>query len=293
MQFGTLIKSLAAKAGIKGEDETLKKILAFGEASQFEVPEEFAQALERNLLTSESALVNDQIRKKIFAEALNGVDAELDTYVDDFGFDDADKAAYKGIEKDTNKKIRTIKATIKKLMDKKGEGTKKEDAALQKEIDRLNAEAVNLKTSYEEKLSALQSSHLEDKKQWTLRSALSGKKLPQNGLDASINILTAETLIKQQMAKEGIFVSFDEAGNPVLKTKRDGSDLDYFVDNKKVDYNEFLDGVLAQNKFLQVNDPGNPPNPGERKIETPLANQSNQSVVSAVDAQLAELGMKI
>lgn len=293
MQFGILIKSLAGKAGIKADDETLKKILAFGETSQFEVPEEFAQALERNLLTEESARSNSNVRNKLFAEALNGVDFEADSFANEFEFDEADKTSIKGIQKNTNEKLRLIKGAVKKLMDKKGEGSKKDDVVLQKEIDTLNEQANSLKESYETKISELNSKHLTDKKNWHMQTYLAGKPLPKNGLPADVNILTAKTLIEQEMAKHGLSIIYDEADQPHLKQKKDGTEIDYFVDNKKIGYSDFLDGVLAQNKFLQVNDP-NPKSQEEGKTLQPDAQlPKNDAVVSGIDAQLASLGVTV
>jgi hypothetical protein len=287
---GDVFKSLAQKAGIKIDDETLKKILAIQDFSNMDVPDEFANPLERNLLTEDSAAVHSKVRTKIIGEAFSGIDGELGKWVDDggFEFDDDFKTQFKSIEKNTNEKLRRLKEGVTKLMEKKGKGTKADDAALQKEIDRLNGEAGKIKSSYDEKIQQIQQQHQTEKLDWNLQSTLAGKPLPKNGLPHDVNILTAKTLVNNEMAKNGLFIALGDNGLPVLKQKKDGSDMDYFVDNKKVDYASFVDGVLAQNKFLHLTDPNpqNPPAPGNNP-PTP-GNPVNQHVVSELDSQLQQ-----
>lgn len=299
-QFGTLLKSLATKAGLKLEDETLKKILAVSEVSTLEVPEEFNNALEQNLLTVESASANTTVRSKLFAEALNGVDKELDRVVGDFEFDDAFKGEYKGIEKNTMEKVRKLsgglksklEAAKKKAAESGTQKDQKEVEVLTKQIEELNRATEQLKVVHKTEIENLKAANLNDRKEFTMRSLLAGKPLPKNGLSADINILTAKTLIEQAMAKDSLQVMFDEAGQPLLKQRKDGTDIDFFVDNKKVDYSTFIDGVLAQNKFIQVNDPNPTPGPGNNP-PTPPGNPTNAGIVSEIDAQMASLGITV
>ncbi|HRH60146.1 MAG TPA: hypothetical protein PL045_06220 [Chitinophagaceae bacterium] len=297
-QLGALIKSLAGKAGVKTDDETLKKLLGFSEAMQFELPEEFNNALERNLLTAESAMANPDVRSRIFAEALNGVDSEFDKFVNDFGFDDSFKGDYKTIQKNTNEKFRRISAGIKKQIDAIKEEAKKpgksdaEVSVLKTEIEKLNRQAEDLKRLHQTEIANLQNQNTENLKTFTLKSTLAGKPLPKNGLASEINILTAQTLVNQAMAKEGLSVLFNEAGMPVLKKRENGADIDYFVNNKKVEYSDFIDGVLAQNKFIQVNDPnatggtGNTP-PAAHAGGPQLP--SNDAMVQSIQNQISQL----
>ena len=281
-QFGNLLKSLAAKAGIKVDDETLKKILGFADVSQLEIPDEFNTALEGNLLTVDSASANTEVRRKLIAEALNGADSELDRSVDEIGFDDAFKGEWKQITRNTNEKIRKLSKAIKER-----EAKIKADAEAGNKKD-PNAEA---------QLNALKAQNLQDKKDFHLTNLLASKPLPKNGIPAEVNILTAKTLIQQEAAKNGLVINFDANGQPQLKQRKDGAEIDYFIDNKPVNYSSFVDGVLAQNKFLQVNDPnpdnggqGNNPQPG---TPPPAGAKTNQGAVNSIDAQLAMLNGQV
>jgi hypothetical protein len=302
-KFGSLLNSLAGKAGIKQEDETLKKLLSMAEVAQMDIPDDFSQALEGNLLTVDSAAANTAVRSKLFAEALNGADSELDRAFGDFEFDDTFKGEWKSIQKNTNEKVRKLTAALKSKIDtikkdaEKGKvdpNAKAEVDALKNQINELNKSLNDAKVLHQTEIQNLKEQNLNDRKDFTLQSVLSGKPLPKNGLTPEINILTAKTLVTQEMAKQGLIVHFDGNGQPIIKQRKDGAEIDYYVNNKPVDYASFIDGVLAQNKFIQVNDP-TPLNPGGGN--NPPANNpptpTNGQVVSEIDSQLQMLGAKV
>lgn len=302
-QFGEILKSLAGKAKIKLDDETLKKLLSFTDTAQFELPDEIANSFEQNLLTEESATANQNVRSKLFAEALNGVDAELNTFIDDFEFDDAFKTEFKGIQKNTNEKARKLKSALQaNLKAAKEKATKTGDpndkaqvTALQNQIAELNKKIADRDLLHKTEIDNLSNKNRDVIKDFTLRSKLSGKPLPKNGLNPEINILTAKTLVQQELAKHGLVFHVDDNGNTVLKQRKDGTEIDYFVDNKPVNFDQFLDGVLAQNKFVQVNDQqSNQSASGNNQQTTQTGNAPTNSTLAAeVGNQLAMLGAQV
>lgn len=303
-KLGALLNSLSLKAGVKVEDNFLKTLLANVDISNMDVPDEFSQALEGNLLTVDSASANSAVRSKLFAEALNGADSELDKAIGDFEFDDTFKGEWKTIQKNTNEKVRKLTTALKTKIEtiKKDAEKGKVDPnvqaqadALKKQIADLNKSLEDAKVLHQTEIQNLKEQNLNDRKDFTLSSALSGKPLPKNGLPPEINILTAKTLISQEMAKNGLIVHFDGNNQPIIKQRKDGAEIDYYVDNKPVNYSNFIDGVLAQNKFVQINDPNPNPggggnNPGNGNPANPAA-PSNATVVSSIDAQLQQLGI--
>jgi hypothetical protein len=62
------------------------------------------------------------------------------------------------------------------------------------------------------------------------------------------------------MAKDGIIIKLDDAGNPVLKQRKDEAELDYYVDNKKADLESYTDMVLTASKFTASAEPGSAAN---------------------------------
>ncbi len=289
MQFGELIKSLTGKAGVKQEDETLKRLLSFAEVMQTDLPEEFFKPLEENLYTEESAKAH--LKPTLYAEALNGLDGELNKVIDDNEFDDQTKAEIKAITKNTNEKARRLASAIQKLTQAKNEkikaaSNKPKDAAeerqieaLNEEIKRLNRATEDIKTMHKAEVDNLQSRHTDERKKYSLRSKLAGKPLPKNGLPQEVNLLTAETLINNALAKNGLRVHLDEFGNQILKQVKDGAEVDYYVNNKIVNFDDLVDRTLADNKFVQINDPA-PQNGSAGK--TPLVPSSNAQSNSTI-----------
>src|SRR6478609_1808580 len=256
-----LLKSLATKAGVRADDDNLKKLLDNDFIKQYEVPDEVAGPLEQRLLTEDSAVVNPMVKSKLYAQALNGIDAELERVVDAFDFSDDFKSAYKSIDKNTNEKVRKLtdglKSKVSELKKSKTSGDPDSKAmigALENQIKDLNKSQEDLKRMHATELDNMKMQNTTDKKNYLLKSMLAGKPLPKNGLKAEINIQLAKTLLEDEMAKKHLLISFDEAGNPVLKEKKDGAEIPYFFENKPMDLSNFLDGVLAQNNFLQIND---------------------------------------
>jgi hypothetical protein len=305
MIFGELLKSLAGKAGIKDDNEALKKLLAFSDAMQFDVPDEFSKPLEENLLTVNSAINNQNVRGPLFAEFGGSIDRLIDNWPTDFEFDDTEKGAIKTIEKDTKGKLKKLsELLIKKqneLKEKASKPTsadsvqlKSEITALKNQINDLNSQANQIKASYETQIQNLQEKNLANQKTYAFRTLLAGKPLPKNNLPQNVNIITAEQLIQQEMSKNGLQFHLDEFGNLILKQRKDGSDLDYFVNNKKIEASDFIDGVLAQNKFIQINDKPPAPGGGTPPIATPASGTPvNMSIVAESDQKIASLGLEI
>lgn len=261
-KFGDVLKSLAEKAGIQITDETLKKILSFAEISQTDLPDEFAHALENNLLTPQSAIANTDVRSKLAAEFLGSFDSELDKVPRDFEFGEDITSKYKSIQRNTKDKFKVVLEGLKGKLedakqkvkeDKNDPAAKMEVQVLKDQIAQLNQKIADTQKLHEVELGNLNERHITERKTFALISALAGMKLPENGLPAKVNQLTAKTLIESDMASKGLQVVFNAAGEPAIKeTKEGGVLVDYYVNQKPVSYSDYLSGVLATNKFVQV-----------------------------------------
>jgi hypothetical protein len=262
MKLLDLLKSLAKKAGVNVEtDPTFKALTENDVIKDFDLDDNgFANPLEQKLLTEDSATVNPTVKSKLFAQALNGAEAELNGFLSDFELDDSFKTTYNSIERNTNERIRKLRDALKTKVDaiKKSKPTdndsKQQIQALENKIKDLNLAAANFKQMHETELSNMKLQNLNDKKGYMLKSVLAGKPLPKNGLKPEINIQLAKTLLEDDMAKKNLIITFDESGNAVLKEKKDGAESVYYVNNHPVNLDSFIDGVLAQNNFVQLND---------------------------------------
>lgn len=284
-KIGALLNSLLLKAGVKSDDPALISLLSKAELANAEIPVELSDALEQNLLTVDSASANKTVRNTIIAQAMNGIDGELDSLVDELEFDDTVKTTIKGIKGNSHERVRQLKAETKKLIEKVSKQQGKGDVeAANKTIKELNDKLAALNTEKQKQIDELTTSHRSQIKDVKLQSLLHGKNYPNKDLPAEVNVLTAQHLINADLAKKGYKMEIDENGQWTLKTK-DGTDV--FVDNKQIDYQQYIDAVLAENKFLAVNTP-QPGNPTQPIPGTPQ-NPTNTSVVNEIDAQLAQL----
>ena len=292
VKIGALLNSLLLKAGVKNDHPELINLLSKSEFANTEINKELADALEKNLLTPESALASPLVRPKLFAQALNGIDSEIESTLDELGFDDIVKTSIKGIQGNTNERLRQLKAETKKLIEKAAKQTDKGDIeAANKTIKELNDKLATINNSKKEEIDALTNKHRSEIRDVKLETLLSGKNYPNKDLPQDVNVLTAKHLIGSDLARKGYKLELDDAGQWVLKTK-EGTDV--FVDNKQVSPTSYIDAVLAENKFIAVNTPppsgipGGQGSPFGMPPGTPPA-PSNQQVVAEIDSQLAQL----
>lgn len=237
-----VVAGLLKKAGIVFEGEV-----------NGELPDDIATQLDNSLLTLKAATSNHpDVKKVYFAQAYNGLDAELKSIMDELALED-------GIKSELNTEPSTTKRTVALIRKIKELSAKKDDAPdagkaakLQQEINdlhaKLKAEQDNVKKvqgDYENKLKQIQI-------QTKLSGILSKYKtmfddLEPDAKDAAINAL----LTKSLQDSEAEF-TFDEKGSLSL-IRKDGTNL--FGDNHTpLTPQSFIDKSLS--KILKVTDTG-------------------------------------
>ena len=87
-KLGTLISSLAVKAGIDANSPALIDLLSKAELSNTEIADEIGNALDTSLISLDAAKHNQALKSHYFAQALNGIDAEAARIMDEYGFED-------------------------------------------------------------------------------------------------------------------------------------------------------------------------------------------------------------
>jgi hypothetical protein len=233
-----LVKNLLKKAGITHDGE-------IGE----ELPDEVATQLDNSLLTLQAATNNHpQVKKVYFAQAYNGLDAELESLSNEYGLDDETKAALKAETSSTKRAVNLVKK-IKELSTKKDESPDAGKAAkLQNEINDLHKQLkteqdniTNIKKEYEGKLKSL------DVK-YRLDSLLSGYKTVYDELPTEAKQAAVNSLLSKALQDSDAEFTFDEKGNLSL-VKKDGTNL--FGDNHtQLTPQSFIDKTLS--KILKV-----------------------------------------
>jgi len=289
VKIGALLNSLLLKAGVKADDAELISLLSKSDLANAEIHGDLANALEKNLLTPESALAHPKVRPTLFAQALNGIDSELESALDELGFDDDVKATIKGIQGNTNERMRQFKAETKKLMEKATKQAGKGDVeAANKTIKELNDKISEINNGKKTEIDNLTSTHRSQIKDLRLDTLLSGKKYPNKDLPQEVNVMTAKQLIDMDLSRKGYVLDLDETGKSFKLKTKEGTDV--FVDNKQISPSDYFDAVLAENKFVAVNTPP-PPGPGGPFPPPPGTppNPSNNSVVAQIEADLKQL----
>jgi hypothetical protein len=246
-QFGTFISELAKHAGY---DETkLIDLLSINAL----IPDDLVSAVNANLMTMETAKNNIDLKKYFHAQALNGVDAELRSALNELDLDDENRTAIDS-ETSTYKKVSKSLKLVKELQEKKANSNNKgEKTELQKEIDRLNNEIKTVKLQSEDKERDYNNKLDSTLTEYQINSILNSKNYAMDGMPKDVLTLTAKNLLQSELTAKGIKIVRD---NDKLKLVRiDAPDLDYRENNTPVQIGDFVDSVLANNKLLKVSEP--------------------------------------
>lgn len=298
-KLGKLFVDLALAAGIAIDDDKLKDITT----SDMEVPDDIAASLKSNLMTEEAAKNNASLKRHFTAQALNTVDAELSDFIKSYtDFTDADKSAFEA-EKSTYKRIPLLMKRVQEIEGKKASTDPADPTAAKKleamkaELDKVNAQVLEVKNSHQTELASAKAQAEKDLLDFAIKSELLGKEYANKDLDKPTNVLIARQILDAKLAEAKVKVVKGENGSPRL-VQIDNPEMDYMVDNKKVEFGSFTDSVLGEKKLLHVATPGAPGNPGNpggtgRHIDPPAGGNppNNDALLAQYDAEIARMGV--
>lgn len=271
MKLTELVKKLIAKAGITYEGEITD-----------ELPDDISTALDNGLLTLAAATNNHPLVKKVyFAQAYNGLDAELNDLINEYGLTDETKAEIERAGGSTKRAT----ALIRKVKELGEKAATTPDAA---KTTALNQQITDLNKKLAEEISKqtnLESKYNNDLKQIKVQTKLSGllsnyktvyDDLPIEAKEAAVN-----SLLSKSLQDSDADFTFDEKGNLSL-IKKDGTNL--FGDNHTlVTPQSFIDKTLS--KILKVTEP---PKPGNSFTPPAAVNGSQNQTNTALSAAIGE-----
>lgn len=288
--IGEFLNKIATKSGILATDKHLVELLSKSELANHPMNEELVNAIDKALMTAEAATANPDVIKKIKSETLNGADAVIDKMLKNLGYSDEDVADIRN-DKNTFSKIEKLVNKTKELESKKaGANNGKDQLAWQKEIDTLNGQIRGLKETGETAVKDLQNKHLNEITDFRLREMLASKKLSlPDDMPADLKTQTALMAIKNDLTVKGFKIVNN---NGTLEVKKADDTDAYDASNRKIDLTGLIDGALAQNKLLAVNDPNPSPSPQRQQIngdEQPV----NQLAIDTIDQSLKDLGLPV
>lgn len=269
MQTSQLVTNLLKKAGI-----------AFDGEVNGELPDDIATQLDNSLLTIKAATNNHpDVKKVYFAQAYNGLDAELKAILEELPFDEVVKSELAAEPSSTKRTVALIKK-LKDLQIKKDDtGDIGKAAKLQEQINELHAK---IKAEQDAK-KELQSTYEKQIKDIHIKSKLSGMlsqyktvydELPSEAKQAAI-----DALLNKALQDSDAEFTFDEKGSLALM-KKDGTNV--FGDNHtQLTPQSFIDKSLS--KILQVtntNSGGNNTKPGATTVQDTNKNATLSAAIA-------------
>ncbi|MEO9145086.1 MAG: hypothetical protein ABI237_05965 [Ginsengibacter sp.] len=294
VKTGVLIEKLFKKAGIDTNNEELKPIFAI----DTEMPDEYANKVDGALLTLEAAKGNPEINRMLRKSHFDTVDQKLVDIIKESGVtlgDDYEK------EPNTLLKIGILSKALIDAGKRKAESTNKEGVheQLKKQADEFAGKEATYQKQLKDIADSMSAKEKEfyntretDLTEFNLDKVLSGKDyiFPKE-MDSDVKVNAAKLAVKNELAKQGLVIKRNEAGQLVI-TDKEGNP-GYTKTHEKVETNSFIDGVLAQNKLLKINDPeNNNGNNGSNGTQNNISNNrgnKNTAVINEINAQLAHL----
>lgn len=258
MKTGEFIISLAKQGGVE-LDEAQTKALS---ESATDLQDDIATSIQGSLFTKESALANPDIINNLKAQSLDAVDSKMEELAKSFGLDEGFIHNLKET-KGTYNRIDLIGKTIltnqNTALEKAKEGAPKGDQKeLQAEISKLNkqiedhTENTISKQDHEDMIEGFED--IQDENaiamlQLKANSLFSGQNWAMD-VDPEVNLTTAKTLFNAELATQNITL-VDDNGILKLQTQEKSP---YYVDNKEVTPQSFVNTLLAGKKLLKVTD---------------------------------------
>ena len=275
---GQLISNIAVLAGIPATDERLKDLLSIST----EVPDEVFSTINSNVMNLDAAKNNPTLKSHFMASALNGVDATLNDIYEELG---VSPEVRKELEAETNtyKRVRLMANKVKELEAKKtksGDSGDKQKYA--DEIAKLNQQIADMKESSSKELETLKEQHQGQVREMLIRNQLAGVDYAYD-LPKDVNIQTAMNLLQQELKNKKASVVID--GNELKLVNAESPEMVYLEDHRPVNFSDFRDKVLANNKLLKVQNPGKTNGGGNTDIP-PGGTDTNVEGVNFYDAQM-------
>lgn len=244
--FGQLVELLAQKTNIDASELTelfqIKADVSDDVFTKFET--KFATLIDIN-----DAKHNNDLHKHFKALSLNPFDKLINEAIEQ-GLVDEDVAADLKANVNTYDKAKKL---IAKLSEPKVQSQAKDSEPLKAEIKKLNDEVLKTKETYESQIRDLKAQSESKLMQFQIDTMLSSKEYANKDLPKNVQVLTAKTLLEQELASKKAKVVMTENGLKLVNAET--PELDFTDSNKTVQFNDFVDSVLASNKLLQVSAP--------------------------------------
>lgn len=295
-KLGSILERQFKKLGIEITDD-LKALIEL----DTEVTDDVASKIDKGLLTIEAAKSNPDVNKLLKAQILAGVDTQIEEIIKEHGVTVGDDFVN---EKNTYQKVPMLSKLLLETGRKKAEANSKEGVSevLKKEREQFAAKEADynkklseLTTSLTTRETEFKSTRENDLTSFELQKLLFGKDyvFPKE-MDSSLKVKIALDAINKDLVEKGLIAKRNEAGSLVI-TDKEGNKA--YTDKHEPIENphSYFDGVLTQNKLLNINDPskqqqqqssGSNGAQGGNFIQNGQGQQGNQAIVAEIESQL-------
>lgn len=248
------VTKLAKKAGYDTASDGAKAFLE--SLNDVEVPEDVEKGIDNSLISLTEAKNNfPELKNHYTKQALDGMDKEFMTLIEDFQVDEPTKAEILS-EKSTYKRGPLLMRKIVELDRKKNQSNSgKDKQEIQRQIDELQAQLKTTKESWENDRKSFENQRLQDRINNKKNVFFSGVKTIHDELDPETRYTILDSQIQKELQDRQAKFALDEQGNVVLM-RNDGTN--FFGENhQQVKPLQFIEQVLAKNKQLKVSDSSN------------------------------------
>lgn len=245
------ITQLAKKAGFDTTTDAAKPF--FDALPDTDMPEDIHKGIDNALISLTEATNNHrEIKNHYTKQALDGMDKEYLSLIEDFQLDEPTKAEVLA-EKSTYKRGPLLTRKIVELERKKlSSTTGKDKQEIQKQIDDLQNQLKITKEAAENERKSFENQRLQDRINNKKNVFFSGMKTIHDELDPETRYTIIDSQVQKELQDRQAKFALDEQGNVVLM-RNDGTN--YFGENhQQVKPLQFIEQVLAKNKQLKVTD---------------------------------------
>lgn len=281
MKIGDFLTTLARKSNMEA-DPHLISLLSNSEIANREIADEFAHALDTNLMSLEGAKNNPAVLNHYKPIILKAVDDKFAVIAEKYGISEellTEKSSYKKfdiLESGIEKRIKEIEA-------KQGTtGDKEKEAKLTAQLQELQTQMQKLNEQKNQDIEDVKSKYESEITEMHVKNQLASIKFATKDLPADVNTQIARTLIDSKLKEQGALLVRKDGELKLVQA--DNPEMD-FVDSgyKKVSFSDFTQKVLADNKLLEVSNPTPQPTPQQQTVV-----QMSNANTAKFDAAIAE-----
>lgn len=285
MNAGELIHSLAERTGY--DTTQLKDLLANPALSQITLPDDLAKQVNTAMLTVSEAKINPEIKKHFAGVHLGSVDATIGELMDEFTLPDDVKGEVKS-QTSTFERIKLFTKKLASLKEEAAHAAGGDKAKLVQEITKLNNDINTMKEAMKAEVSRVDSEWKGRYTDHLVNSKFTGYEYAMDNVPTDVQASSARILFERNLAAKGGKLKYEDGQIKLVSATDDA--LPFTVDNKVVEFDQFADSVVAENKLIKVKGAPAPtptpsPLPSPHKVVTPVA----PAAKSQVSKSLAEL----